>query len=632
MGFRAVLRVGVLMLLIRTWLADSDKPSPTPNFKFSRVPQDFLDIFNCKNCANQSVVHKILDRVLSKYDVRLRPNFGGAPVTVKVSIYVSDIHEISDMNMDYTMTMYFYQTWKDSRLSYSETDLNLTLDYRMERAKIRHGVSHIHTHPAWVHPCNAQGMAVALGPPPPAHFPLCFLSFGRLTAIAACSLDLRKFPMDQQTCKLEVESYGYTIEDIILSWENNEDGVQMTEELNIPQFNFLGKIITSKEVYFYTGSYMRLVMKFQVKRDIASYLLHVYWPTVLTTVLSWISFWMNHESSAARVTIGLTSILILTTIDSHLRDKLPHIAYVKAIDIYILVCLFFVFLSLVEYIYINYLFFNQGLRHRRRRRRARRLIARFLYHNVVVRNVQDVLINMENEVGSGSPTHPAQARLASPESLGSLATISEQVPLATSESLSTLSGLAQLKAQANPSHIPSIRQQALPGFHDTTVPTQICIRTEVHVHVEIHDNREADSKDNLGLDESHGHHPSGRPMPSHGQRCVPKAGWDFDKIESLEDDTSVKSHSPDLEEQFEDDDTFNIHSVDEENPMTSEQEDSGSESDDCCLLNSGCYCSEVISSKLFNPDHVPKIDKWCRVLFPVTFLVFNVVYWLYHIY
>lgn len=50
---------------------------------------------------------------------------------------------------DYTMTMYFYQTWKDSRLSYSETDLNLTLDYRMERAKIRHGVSHIHTHPAW---------------------------------------------------------------------------------------------------------------------------------------------------------------------------------------------------------------------------------------------------------------------------------------------------------------------------------------------------------------------------------------------------------------------------------------------------------------------------------------------------
>lgn len=30
-----------------------------------------------KNCANEATVHKILDRVLSNYDSRLRPNFGG---------------------------------------------------------------------------------------------------------------------------------------------------------------------------------------------------------------------------------------------------------------------------------------------------------------------------------------------------------------------------------------------------------------------------------------------------------------------------------------------------------------------------------------------------------------------------
>lgn len=34
-------------------------------------------LYFSKNCANEAVVHKILDRVLSKYDVRLRPNFGG---------------------------------------------------------------------------------------------------------------------------------------------------------------------------------------------------------------------------------------------------------------------------------------------------------------------------------------------------------------------------------------------------------------------------------------------------------------------------------------------------------------------------------------------------------------------------
>jgi hypothetical protein len=57
-------------------------------------------------------------------------------------------------------------------------------------------------------------------------------------------------------------------------------------------------------VYLLTGSYMRLILKFQVQREVNSYLVQVYWPTVLTTILSWISFWMNYDSSAARVTIG----------------------------------------------------------------------------------------------------------------------------------------------------------------------------------------------------------------------------------------------------------------------------------------------------------------------------------------
>lgn len=87
--------------------------------------------------------------------------------------------------------------------------------------------------------------------------------------------------------------------------------------------------------------------------------------------------------------IGLTSILVLTTIDSHMRDKLPHISCIKAIDIYILVCLFFVFLSLLEYVYINYLFFSQVPRRNHRRcRKPRRVVARYRYQEVVVANVQ----------------------------------------------------------------------------------------------------------------------------------------------------------------------------------------------------------------------------------------------------
>lgn len=38
---------------------------------------------------------------------------------------------LSFSHQDYIITMFFHQTWKDPRLAYYETNLNLTLDYRM---------------------------------------------------------------------------------------------------------------------------------------------------------------------------------------------------------------------------------------------------------------------------------------------------------------------------------------------------------------------------------------------------------------------------------------------------------------------------------------------------------------------
>lgn len=84
--------------------------------------------------------------------------------------------------------------------------------------------------------------------------------------------------------------------------------------------------------------------------------------------------------------IGLTSMLILNAINSHLRDKLPQVACIKAIDIYMVVCFLFVFLSLLEYVYINYLYYSRGgsRRNQRRRRRARRVMARYRYREVML--------------------------------------------------------------------------------------------------------------------------------------------------------------------------------------------------------------------------------------------------------
>ncbi|GCB62302.1 hypothetical protein scyTo_0007205 [Scyliorhinus torazame] len=57
---------------------------------------------------------------------------------------------------------------------------------------------------------------------------------------------------------------------------------------------------------------------------------------------------------------GITTVLTMTTINTHLRETLPKIPYVKAIDLYLMGCFVFVFLALLEYAFVNYIFFGRG--------------------------------------------------------------------------------------------------------------------------------------------------------------------------------------------------------------------------------------------------------------------------------
>jgi gamma-aminobutyric acid receptor subunit beta len=58
----------------------------------------------------------------------------------------------------------------------------------------------------------------------------------------------------------------------------------------------------------------------------------------------------------------------MTTISTGVRSSLPRISYVKAIDIYLVMCFVFVFAALLEYAAVNYLYW--GTRAKRRKRKT----------------------------------------------------------------------------------------------------------------------------------------------------------------------------------------------------------------------------------------------------------------------
>ncbi|KAK1175572.1 gamma-aminobutyric acid receptor subunit beta-1-like [Acipenser oxyrinchus oxyrinchus] len=304
--------------------------------------------------SNMSYVKETVDKLLKGYDIRLRPDFGGLPLDVGMSIDIASIDMVSEVNMDYTLTMYFQQYWRDKRLSYSGIPLNLTLDNRVADQLWVPDTYFLNDKKSFVHGVTVKNRMIRLHPDGSVLYGL------RITTTAACMMDLRRYPLDEQNCTLEIESYGYTTDDIEFYWKGGETAVTGVTNIELPQFSIMDYKMLSTKVKFTTGSYPRLSLSFQLKRNIGYFILQTYMPSTLITILSWVSFWINYDASAARVALGITTVLTMTTINTHLRETLPKIPYVKAIDIYLIGCFVFVFLALLEYAFVNYIFFGRG--------------------------------------------------------------------------------------------------------------------------------------------------------------------------------------------------------------------------------------------------------------------------------
>uniref|UniRef100_A0A673BA16 Gamma-aminobutyric acid type A receptor beta4 subunit n=1 Tax=Sphaeramia orbicularis TaxID=375764 RepID=A0A673BA16_9TELE len=255
---------------------------------------------------------------------------------------------------DYTITMYFQQSWRDKRLAYGELNLNLTLDNRVADQLWLPDTYFLNDKKSFLHGVTVKNRMIRLHPDGTVLYGL------RITTTAACMMDLRRYPLDEQNCTLEIESYGYTTDDIVFFWQGGDSAVTGVDKLELPQFSIVDIRLVSKEVRFTTGSYPRLSLSFRIKRNIGYFILQTYMPSILITILSWVSFWINYDASAARVALGVTTVLTMTTINTHLRETLPKIPYVKAIDVYLMGCFVFVFLALLEYAFVNYVFFGRG--------------------------------------------------------------------------------------------------------------------------------------------------------------------------------------------------------------------------------------------------------------------------------
>ncbi|XP_044309720.1 gamma-aminobutyric acid receptor subunit alpha-6 [Varanus komodoensis] len=321
-------------------------------------------------------ISRILDKLLDGYDNRLRPGFGGrgnpgAVTEVKTDIYVTSFGPVSDVEMEYTMDVFFRQTWIDERLKFGGPTEILKLNNLMV-SKIwtpdtffRNGkksIAHNMTTPNKLFRIMQNGT---------------ILYTMRLTINADCPMRLVNFPMDGHACPLKFGSYAYPKSEIIYTWKKGPlYSVEIPQESSsLLQYDLIGQTVSSETIKSNTGEYVIMTVYFHLQRKMGYFMIQIYTPCIMTVVLSQVSFWINKESVPARTVFGITTVLTMTTLSISARHSLPKVSYATAMDWFIAVCFAFVFSALIEFAAVNYFTNLQTQRAMRKAARAAALAA-----------------------------------------------------------------------------------------------------------------------------------------------------------------------------------------------------------------------------------------------------------------
>ncbi|KAJ4925244.1 hypothetical protein JOQ06_017979 [Pogonophryne albipinna] len=273
-----------------------------------------------------------------------RMESGSAAIPVGIDVQVESIDGISEVNMDFTITLYLRHYWKDERLAFpSRTNQSRTFDSRLVKKIWVPDVFFVHSKRSFIHDTTMENIMLRVYPDGNILYSV------RVTVTALCSMDFSSFPLDTQNCSLELESYAYNENDLMLYWKNGNDSLR-TDEIVLSQF-FIEHFHPSSGLAFYssTGWYNRLFINFILRRHIFFFMLQTYFPTMLMVVLSWVSFWIDRRAVPARVSLGITTVLTMSTIITGVSSSMPQVSYVKAVDIYLWTSFLFVFLSVIEY-------------------------------------------------------------------------------------------------------------------------------------------------------------------------------------------------------------------------------------------------------------------------------------------
>jgi hypothetical protein len=264
-----------------------------------------------------------------------RPDTAGSPTSVRVGIYLVDLHEISGADQAFLADLVIQAEWLDPRLAGRWPDL--------------HGVALDDVWNPRLQLVNQRGVTASLPQrvevDPSGRVRYRQRWWGRYSV----PMDLRDFPLDRQSFYVQVVSLGYTRDevDLVVNAESMRSG--RAEKLSVTDWKIGPAVAQIADLEPVPGARVLAgaSLNWEGERFIGYYAAQVILPLVLIVLMGWTAVWVDPSVVTTRVSVSMTTMLTLIAYRFAIGKSVPNLPYLTRFDYFMLASTILIFMTLM---------------------------------------------------------------------------------------------------------------------------------------------------------------------------------------------------------------------------------------------------------------------------------------------
>ena len=288
------------------------------------------------------------DKYVEPWKFREKTNFS-LPWIYYFNFDVLDIKQVNDLTQTITIMMYLRIKWLEPRLEINGSSIEWIQD-TSALLYSPHLLNHLWYPGLEVYGVdNFEPKSILKEMGEVNIFKTKFVKYHtRADATISCQMNFDHYPLDSHICPFQISSYRSTEETVSCSSEFiYQEPIQRHLQYSVT----LDELPKKYQTFSIRKNFVYKTCGFNIilSRERSQIFFQVYLTSAMFVVVSWLSFIIKPEVVPGRISLLLTTFLVLVNLFNSAKSQAPVSKYLNAIDVYLVGCIMHVFFALIEY-------------------------------------------------------------------------------------------------------------------------------------------------------------------------------------------------------------------------------------------------------------------------------------------